>query len=61
MANNDSIIDILDHAEQELTDGMWTIVGWFKASKTTDDENSTFNPKCHLVSIKKNGVVHKFA
>lgn len=53
MANDDTIIAIFEHAEQQLSDGFWTVVGWWKASKTSDDDSTAYNPRCHLVAATK--------
>jgi hypothetical protein len=51
--NDDAIPAILDHAEHELEDGKWTVVGWCKASSTTGDGVPLVTPKCHIVSLTK--------
>lgn len=53
MANDDAIMDILGHAEGELSRGKWKVAGWWKASRTSEDDSTTYNPRCHIFAVKK--------
>jgi hypothetical protein len=55
-ANDDTIIMILDHAEAQLNDGKWTVTGWWKASSVAQGDGvAMVTPKCHIVSLTKEG------
>ena len=58
----DEIPAILDHAEHELEDGKWSVVGWCKASSTTGDGAGVplVAPKCHIVSLVKTTPINRW-
>ena len=48
--NNDTLMEIVEHAEQQLQAGTFDVLGWWKASSTNEDITVN-NPKCHIMNI----------
>lgn len=47
-----------NHAKLQLMTGTWRLLGWFKAASTT--EGAVYNPRVHIVNLKKNSPVVRF-
>ena len=48
----DDMMDILQHATDQLEDGTWTLTGWFEIS-TLEGDGSITKPECHIVILDK--------
>jgi hypothetical protein len=58
-SDQESLMQILNHAEMELEAGYWNLLGWWKGA-TRSDENTLTNPKVHVVSATKQTGVQKW-
>lgn len=49
---------MMDHVENQLSEGTWNLMGWFKAVTTKED--GIVQPKFHVVRLETNGVTERF-
>jgi hypothetical protein len=56
--NDDELDDIIEHVENEIADGKWSLVGWWKANATSD-EVTYHVPKSHIVVLRKKDEIRK--
>jgi hypothetical protein len=44
----------MNHAETEIETGLWSVLGWWKGSSlSADNDVAIITPKCHIVAIRR--------
>lgn len=49
---SEDVLDMIQHVEEQIENGRWNALGWWKASSTSSDSKPAV-VKCHLVVLEK--------
>jgi hypothetical protein len=53
-SNSEELLEILQHVEDEISIGLWNMLGWWKAASTSQ-EGAVVTAKCRIVALHKIG------
>ena len=56
--NDEELDDIVQHVEQQIADGTWSLVGWWKANSTSEDA-TYYVPTSHIIALRKTSEIRK--
>ena len=56
--NDEELDDIVQHVEEQIADGTWSLVGWLKANSTSEDA-TYYVPTSHIIALRKTSEIRK--